>query len=165
MMLALRPTTLRECNAFLRHHRHSGRVAGCIATVGVERGSVLVAVGILGRTLGPFTDKRIAEITRVCSTGERNACSMIYGALSRAAAALGYHAVITYTLASENGASLRASGFQCEAEIPALQANGSGNRRHRGVQLNLDGEVDYRSEPRRRWRRVLLNTNHPEEEA
>lgn len=36
---------------------------------------------------------------------------MLYGACIRAAKAMGYHKVITYTLQSEDGASLKASNF------------------------------------------------------
>ena len=57
------------------------------------------------------------EITRLATDGTRNACSALYGAARRAAFALGYSRVITYTLAEEDGASLRAAGFICEGII------------------------------------------------
>lgn len=57
------------------------------------------------------------EITRVATDGTRNACSLLYGASRRAAFALGYTRILTYTLAEESGASLRASGFTEEASI------------------------------------------------
>jgi hypothetical protein len=37
---------------------------------------------------------------------------MLYAAAARAAKAMGYARIITYTLDSENGASLKASGWQ-----------------------------------------------------
>jgi hypothetical protein len=52
-----------------------------------------------------------AEVTRLCTDGTPNACSMLYRAAWRAARSLGYRRLITYTLAEEGGASLRASGF------------------------------------------------------
>lgn len=52
------------------------------------------------------------EVTRLCTQGERNACSMLYGAARRAALAKGYRRGITYILASEDGATLRASGWR-----------------------------------------------------
>lgn len=55
--------------------------------------------------LAPCTVKRVA------SDGAKNSCSMIYGALCRAAKALGYREVWTYTLPEEPGTSLRAAGF------------------------------------------------------
>ena len=40
-----------------------------------------------------------------------NACSKLYGACCRIGFEMGYERIVTYTLASETGASLRAAGF------------------------------------------------------
>ena len=48
--------------------------------------------------------------------GTKNACSMLYGAAWRAAKALGYRRLITYTLPAEGGASLKASGWNLVGE-------------------------------------------------
>jgi hypothetical protein len=81
---------------------------------------MLVGVGVLGHPIARrLQDGVTAEITRVCTSGERNACSMIYGALRRAAVALGYTRVVTYTLADEDGASLKASGFRGTTRVEA----------------------------------------------
>jgi len=53
----------------------------------------------------------------VATDGTRNACSMLYGAAWRAAKALGYRKLITYTLASEPGTSLRAAGWSVVGEV------------------------------------------------
>ena len=69
-------------------------------------------MAICGRPISRYLDNGTTlEITRVCTNGERNACSMLYGACVRAARALGYKKVITYTLVSETGASLKAANF------------------------------------------------------
>lgn len=60
-------------------------------------------------------DGRTLELVRLTTEGSRNACSRLYGAACRAAFAMGYRRVITYTLESESGTSLRASGFRPEA--------------------------------------------------
>ena len=52
------------------------------------------------------------EVNRCATDGARNACSMLYGAAWRAAQALGYVRVVTYTLTSEGGFSLRAVGWK-----------------------------------------------------
>lgn len=57
------------------------------------------------------TEPGTIEILRVCTRGTRNACTMLYGSLRRAAHAIGWRRVITYTLEKESGASLRAAGF------------------------------------------------------
>jgi hypothetical protein len=50
--------------------------------------------------------------------GTRNACSFLY-ARCRAAAALGYEKVVTYTRQDEGGASPAAAGFEQEALLDA----------------------------------------------
>jgi hypothetical protein len=59
------------------------------------------------------------EVNRTCTTGERNANSMLYGAIRRAAVAMGYETIYTYTPADECGASLRAAGFRVDRELAA----------------------------------------------
>ena len=50
---------------------------------------------------------------------------MLYGAAWRAARAMGYRKIITYTLASEDGASLRASGWKCVGLAGGLRWTGA----------------------------------------
>ena len=66
----------------------------------------------------------VNELTRLCTNGAKNACSFLYGAAARAAAAMGYKRIITYTLESENGASLRASGWICQGKAGGLRWTG-----------------------------------------
>jgi hypothetical protein len=51
-------------------------------------------------------------VTRCCTDGAANACSLLYGACWRAARALGYRRLVTYTLTTEPGTSLRAAGWR-----------------------------------------------------
>lgn len=89
-----------------------------ICCVGVEDNGALVGVGMLERPKARgLCDGSTVEASRVCTLGARNACSMLYGALCRAAAALGYRRVISYTLATEPGSSLAAAGFTRKAAI------------------------------------------------
>lgn len=122
MKLTLRPIIWRAANAFVRDfHRHSGETQGskfCVAVV--DEGGVLRGVGIAGRPVAKaYQDGYTFEVTRNCTDGAPNACSMIYGALTRAAKAVGYRRGITYTLASEPGTSLRAAGWRRVALVPA----------------------------------------------
>lgn len=114
-MLFVQPVTLREARAFVeRHHRHHGAPQGGILAVAVNDGEHVVGVGIMGRPVARMLqDGFTAEITRVCVLGGfKNACSLLYRACTRAAFALGYRRVITYTLANEPGTSLRGAGFR-----------------------------------------------------
>lgn len=119
MVLDLVPIKLREAKAFVRQtHRHNDAPRGWLFGVGLEKGGTLVAVGIAGRPVARALDDGLTvEITRIASTGERNACSKLYGALTRAAFALGYRRIVTYTLEQERGASLRAAGFERRAIV------------------------------------------------
>jgi len=116
MTLYLRPISLRQANEFVREvHRHHPPARGHKFSVAVvdDEGAIR-GVGIAGRPVSRMLDQQgYLEVVRVATDGTRNACSMIYGSLRRAAIALGYppEQVITYTLASESGGSLRASGW------------------------------------------------------
>jgi hypothetical protein len=66
-----------------------------------------------------FDDGHAAEVTRTCTLGTRNANSMLLRAAWRAARAMGYRTLITYTQHGESGASLRAAGFTRVAELRA----------------------------------------------
>ena len=114
MALEIRPITLRDANEFVQErHRHNGPTRGHKFSVAVYDGDKLVGVGIVGRPVARRLDDGLtAEILRVCTDGTRNACSILYGACSRCAKEMGYKRVITYTLVSESGSSLKAAGFK-----------------------------------------------------
>ena len=52
-----------------------------------------------------------AEVVRVATDGTDNACSALYGACWRAARAMGFRRLVTYTLPEEGGSSLRGAGW------------------------------------------------------
>jgi predicted nucleic acid-binding Zn ribbon protein len=72
----------------------------------------LVGVAVVGRPLSGQHQDRWVEVTRMASDGTPNVCSFLYGAAARAAFALGFARIQTYILASETGASLKASGWK-----------------------------------------------------
>lgn len=117
MSLTVRPITLRAANEFVvEHHRHHKPARGCVfcASVWDDR---LVGVAIVGRPVARgLQDGATCEVVRVCTDGTPNACSKLYGTVARAARALGYTRIVTYTLAEEGGASLRAAGWKVDAE-------------------------------------------------
>lgn len=120
MTLTISPITLKQARRFVgEHHRHNLPDRGWKFGVGLrDDQGALVAVGTAGRPKGRGADDgQTIEITRCCTVGTPNAASMIYGALCRAAKALGYTRAITYTLVEEPGSSLRAAGFEPEAVL------------------------------------------------
>lgn len=121
-MLEIVPVTFKDaCNFVSQHHRHNKPPVGHKFSVGlrcVENGT-LVGVAMAGRPVArALDDGATLEVNRTCTDGTRNANSMLYGAVWRAAVAMGYRRCITYTQADESGASLRAAGWVRMAELP-----------------------------------------------
>jgi hypothetical protein len=117
-MMTVERITLEEANAFVaKHHRHHGEVVGHLFSIGAASDGHIVGVAIIGRPVSRHRDDgATAEVSRLCTDGTRNACSFLYGASARAAFALGFKRIGTYILASENGASLRASNWRMIGE-------------------------------------------------
>lgn len=117
-MLSIRHIDLDVARQFVReHHRHNQPPFGHKFSIACYDGNRLCGVAMVGRPLARMIDDGMTlEIIRNCTDGTYNACSMLYGACVRAAKALGYRKIITYTLESEPGTSLRASGFSIAAE-------------------------------------------------
>lgn len=117
--LRIVPLSLREAREFIeRHHRHNEPPKFWKFGCGLSDGERLVGVVVVGRPVSRVLDDGYTlEVTRCCTDGTKNACSMLYGAAKRAARALGYRRLITYTLEEEPGSSLLASGFREAARL------------------------------------------------
>lgn len=114
MTLSLQPVDFSEaCDFVARLHRHHRPPLGSKLQIGVNDGEKLVGVIIAGRPIGRRLDDGVTlEVTRCCTDGTPNACSILYGAAWRAAKALGFSRMVTYTLPEEGGASLKAAGWR-----------------------------------------------------
>ena len=114
--LRIIPCTYKFASDYVnRYHRHHNAPVGCKFCIAVSDGEDIHGVAICGRPLSRYLDNGYTcEVLRVCTDGTYNVCSMLYGACCRIAKAMGYTKIITYTLISENGASLKASGFTNE---------------------------------------------------
>jgi hypothetical protein len=143
------PCTVKQAESYVRkHHRHLPKVQGAMFAAAIGYGPARAlwrGVGLVGTGAQEWEGTGRAIITRIATDGVRDGCSMLYGALCRAAKALGYVEAWTYTLPEEPGTSLRAAGFD-------------------DIGLSDGGEWDRESRPRapavradtkRRWRRVL----------
>jgi len=135
---------MSDANEFVRRlHRHNKPVVGCRFVIGVEKQTrlldgpewVLCGVAIVGRPVAPrLDDGKACEITRVCTDGTPNACSMLYGAARKAARAMGHDPIYTYTLPDEGGASLKAAGFRLDKTDAGGPASAWHNRPGRTVE-------------------------------
>lgn len=149
MALTVIPMELKDANAYVAlFHRHHKPVVGHRFSIGCVQDGTVVGVAICGRPVARLAGhpRDVMEVTRLCTDGTPNACSVLYGAAARAAQAMGYQSIQTYTLPSEGGASLRASNYVCEGLA------GGGQWTH------TDGQprrTDQPIERKCRWRRTL----------
>ncbi|MFT4039513.1 MAG: hypothetical protein QM692_15100 [Thermomicrobiales bacterium] len=120
MNLELQPITQAEASAFIaQHHRHHQPPQGWKFGIAVNDGHAVRGVIMVGRPVARrLDDGYTLEVTRCCTDGARNAASMLYGAAWRAAKALGYRRIVTYTLRHEPGTSLLAAGWTALYETP-----------------------------------------------
>jgi len=115
MTVELQPIAWDEAKQFIaEHHRHHIPPQGWKFGIAVNDGERVVGVITVGRPVARnLDDGWTLEVTRCCTLdGVKNAASMLYGAAWRAAKAMGYKRLITYTLESETGTSLVAAGYK-----------------------------------------------------
>lgn len=113
------PLHLREANAFVaKYHRHNLPTVGCKFALGAAHNGKLVGVAIAGRPVcRRLDDAKTLEVLRVATDGTANACSFLYSRCAKIARLMGYTSVITYTLESEGGDSLRAVGAKATGPL------------------------------------------------
>lgn len=113
MHLVAIPMTRDQANAYIvSHHRHHGRVSGHRFILAATLDGECVGVAVAGRPRARMIDQyKHLEVNRLCTTETRNVCSFLYSRASRVARELGFESVFTAILASESGASLKASGW------------------------------------------------------
>jgi hypothetical protein len=119
--LVIVPAVWADVRRFVElHHRHHAAPTGHKFSLAVADGAEIVGVASVGRPVARrFDDGWTLEVNRTCVADAPNANSMLYAAAWRAARALGYRRLITYTQAGEPGSSLRAAGWRIIAERPA----------------------------------------------
>lgn len=127
-MLELQPITLEEARQFVNdYHRHSSIPHKWKFGIGVHDGEKLVGVVVVGRPISKSVDDGwTLEVLRCCTDGTKNAGSMLYAAAWRAARAMGYRRMVTYTLLSEPGTTLRAAGWQLTHQTEGSNWNRKG---------------------------------------
>lgn len=143
--MEIRPITFKTACEFIKqNHRHHRPTVGCKFCVGLYDGDKLIGCAVCGRPVSRRLDDGVTcEINRLCTDGTPNACSMLYGACCRVAKAMGYKTIITYTLQSENGASLKASNFICDGAAGGTHWTGE---RNRGQEMPKEMKTRWRKE-------------------
>lgn len=141
MSLTAVPISAKEAMEFVENfHRHNKSPKFAIFSVGVSDGKELVGVAIVNRPVARMLDDgETLEVVRCCvnENAPKGACSFLYARCWQAAKALGWKRLVTYTLQSESGASLRGAGWKVVAEIKERNP------------------ADWQSRPGRDWQPVV----------
>ncbi len=117
--LTIVPIGFDEACAFVaKHHRHHRPPVGHKFSIAVaDEANEVRGVAIVSRPVARMMDDGwTMEVSRVATDGCPNACSALYGACRRAVFALGYRKLVTFTLNTEPGTTLRAAGWKCLGE-------------------------------------------------
>lgn len=147
-LLTVIPITLREANYFVStYHRHNKPTQGGRFAIGATTGEQMVGVAIVGRPIARMVDHHYtAEVLRTCTNEEapKGTVSFLYSASWRIWQAMGGHKLITYTLQSESGASLRGAGWKCLGQVKLNNKPWGSSGRERQWQSIYD-------QPKFRW--------------
>lgn len=158
-MLEIRPISIAKANAFVeQYHRHHGKKVGCRFAIAVYDGGVLHGVAICSNPVARNADDGLTlEVSRLCTDGTYNACSILYAACARIAKDMGFKKIQTYILESESGTSLKASGWKLEADnVGSLNWIDCKNQRQiarnmKPKQMSLFEEKKPPEEMKQRW--------------
>lgn len=148
------PITLSAANRFVnQYHRHNGKTArnggkfaiAASTDIGVE------GIAIVGNPLSAsFMDGYTAEVLRTCTrpNAPKNTNSFLYGACWRIWRMMGGRRLITYTLQSESGSSLKGAGWNLSGEVRPTKEGWNKNDSIRRVLQ------DVQKLPKYRWEKV-----------
>lgn len=142
-MMIVRPCTVKRAIKFVAAvHRRLPKIQGAMWAVRVLRDGEIVGVACVGNPARELMEDGVLCVLRVAVIeGNPNACSMLYGACSRAARDMGATDCVTYTHLDEPGTSLRAAGWIDGGETEG----GEWGREDRPRQLALYPD------PKHRW--------------
>ncbi len=121
MTVTIIPCAIDEANEYVANfHRHNKPVTMARFAVGASDGKNLVGVAIVGLPVARMLmDGFTVEVVRCCVVDDapKGTPSALYAACWRAAKAMGWRRLVTYTLQSESGSSLRGAGWKVVAEL------------------------------------------------
>ena len=148
-MIELQPLDFRSASEFIRqHHRHHLPMQGWKFGIGATVEDRVVGVVAVGRPVARGNqDGWTLEVTRCCTDGTQHVASQLYAAAWRATRALGYRRLLTYTLASERGSSLKAAGWRVVGEVSARRGGWNTKSRPRTVKAPTDAKTLWEAQP------------------
>lgn len=121
MSLNVVPMPIRDANEFVAlHHRHNKPTQGGKFAIGALHNNELFGVAIVGRPVSRMLDDGLTvEVTRLCVLDDapKNTCSFLYGRCWRIWQQMGGKRMVTYTLQTEPGSSLKGAGWKIVGEV------------------------------------------------
>ena len=142
------PISLKAANEFVTtHHRHNKKTAGHKFSIGAMLDGELIGVAKCGRPVARALDNGTTlEVLRVCikDPAPRNACSYLYARCQKIWTAMGGEKIITYTLESEPGSSLKAVNWLVAATTKKRAAKNLWNTRrpeHAGYKAVREAQI------------------------
>lgn len=157
-MLKAKPISLAQANEFIASkHRHHFPVKRDKFRVGCEQDGKLVGVACVGQPVARMLcDGYTLEVVRLCTDGTKDVCSFLYSRCARIAKEMGYHKIITYILDTEDGTSLKASGWKLDAKNVGGGSWNVPSRPRELVVETLFGEIQkYPVNKKQRWAKEL----------
>lgn len=154
--LILQPITVKDASRFVDLlHRHHKAPRGGLFAVAANDGTAIVGVAIVGRP-GPkaYQDGWTCEVTRHCTDSTPHVASKLYAACWRAARALGYRRMGSYTLKSEPGTSLKAAQWIVLYETRDRPSGWNTPSRPRTVKAPTEGKQFWA--PEECWERFRI---------
>ena len=156
--LSVRPVSIKQANDFIRdyhrHHRPTVRNNGKWALAGVnERGEIIGVAVTAAPVSAAYMDGYTIEISRLCvkEGAPKGSCSFLLSKCCAIWRLMGGRRVLTYTLQSESGASLRGAGWCLVGDVRP-------HRRWEG-KTRLDGieraSLPIYRVPKSRWEKIL----------
>lgn len=137
MGLIAMPIPLAEANEiYASHHRHSKPVRFHLFSIGALLDFRIVGACSVMRPACQHTvgGEWVCEVSRLCVIGQhRNVSSFLLSRASKAAFAMGYLSIQTYTLTTESGSSLRGAGWGAVAKVPGRSWDRAGREKPSGV--------------------------------
>ena len=147
------PLSLKEANEFItKHHRHNKKCAGHKFSIGAEYKGKLVGVAIIGRPVARKLDNKFTlEINRNCVLDDapKGTCSFLYAKAIKIWQSMGGKKIITYTLTTESGSSLKAINFNKDTQVKIFKKNTGWTTRANRVWQEIHAT------PRIRWSKEL----------
>ena len=150
------PLTLKAANEYIKeHHRHNKPCRGHRFSIGaLDENNNLVGVAIIGRPVARMLDDGLtAEVNRVCTNDDspKNVCSFLYARAWRIWQQMGGERMITYTLQTESGTSLKGAGWKIVGGTKKNDDWNSRSKHHIGYIANrekqeVDGQLKFRWE-------------------